>query len=113
MRLQREGDQLAAAGLSGATTFDVFADGACRWTAQSGSAWVTLTEGGSGTGNGVISYFVQPNPSPEPRVAVIQVGIRAFAVNQIGRDPSTDQSNGDGGGDGGTGGGGSSGGDSG
>ena len=114
LTLPRTGDQIPGTGLSGATTFVVPADPQCACTAQSDALWLTLTAGASGTGNGVISYFVQPNPSVVFRSAAIAVGPGTFTVDQFGQDTSGLSTN-DGGGDGGGGGGdgGSSGGDSG
>ena len=114
LTLPRTGDQIPGTGLSGATTFVVQADPQCAWTAQSDASWLTLTAGGSGTGNGAVSYFVQPNPSVAFRSAAIAVGPGTFTVDQFGQDTAGLGTN-DGGGDGGGGGGdgGSSGGDSG
>ena len=107
INLQREGDQIPATGLSGSTTFLVYADTQCAWAAQSSASWLTLTAGASGTGNGAVSYFVQPNPDVSFRTATIAIGAAAFTVDQFGQDAATEQQNNDGGGDGGGGGGGS------
>ena len=83
------------------------------WVARN-PAFLLAATGASGTGNGAISYFVQPNPSVVFRSAAIAVGPGTFTVDQFGQDtsgPSTNDGGGDGGGGGG--GGGSSGGDSG
>jgi hypothetical protein len=107
LRLQRDGDQIPASGLSGETTFSVYADSECAWTAESDFYWVTVTSGASGRGNGAVSYaLIQRNADIFVRTATITVGTRPFTVNQLGQDPSEGQSFNDGGGDGGGGGGG-------
>jgi hypothetical protein len=110
LRLQREGDQTPAAGLSGATSVAVFADGQCSWSAQSVAPWITLTAGGGGNGNGTVSYIAQPNADTQARSTTISVGDKRFVINQLGKEADGGAGAGsDGGGDSG----GASGGDSG
>jgi hypothetical protein len=110
LRLQREGDQGPATGLSGPTSVGVFADGQCGWIAAADAPWITLTSGAAGNGNGTIGYMTQPNPNNDSRTATINVGDKAFSVIQYGQATAQGQGGGsDGGGDSG----GSSGGDSG
>ncbi len=109
LRLQREGDQTPAAGLTGPTSVGVLADGQCGWTAQANAQWVTLTAGGGGNGNGTVSYVAQPNDSSDARSAMIMVNEKQFVVNQLGNGTNPQSGGSDGGGDSG----GSSGGDSG
>ncbi|MBK9608607.1 MAG: hypothetical protein IPO58_20020 [Betaproteobacteria bacterium] len=113
LRLQRAGDQMPAAGLTGPTSVGVLADPQCGWVAQSDAPWITLTAGAAGSGNGTISYMAEPN-SFDVRSALIKVGAESFSVNQLGSgtDPGTG-GGGDGGGDSGGSSGGDSGGDSG
>jgi hypothetical protein len=49
IRLQRDGDQMSAAGLSGDSSVAVLADSVCVWTSQSTAPWLTVTGGGSAT----------------------------------------------------------------
>ena len=35
--------------------------GSCAWTAASNAAWITITAGASGTGNGSVSHNVAAN----------------------------------------------------
>jgi alpha-tubulin suppressor-like RCC1 family protein len=109
MQLQREGDQVAPTGVSGAVGVDVIADGDCRWQARSNVEWVTLTAGGGGNGNGVVRYLVAANPMLQARQGTITIGEKVFTVNQTANP--VEPGNSDGGGDGS--GGGSSGGGSG
>ncbi len=56
-------------------------DSSCGWTAVSNAAWLTVTGGGSGSGNGTISYTVAANAGPA-RNATITVGGQVFNVDQ-------------------------------
>ena len=56
----------------------------CPWTATSNSAWVTITEGASGSGNGTVRYTVSANTSAVARRAIITVGNLTHTINQIG-----------------------------
>ncbi|MBP8297721.1 MAG: hypothetical protein KAX84_16535, partial [Burkholderiales bacterium] len=114
LRLQREGDQTPAQGLTGATSVGVFADGQCGWSALSDATWISLTAGGAGNGNGTVSYVAQPNADTQVRSATIAVGEKVFVVNQLGQEAgSCATCSSDGGGDSGGGSGGDSGGSSG
>ncbi len=69
-----------ASGSSGAIT--VAGSIACSWTATSGVPWITVTAGGSGTGNGTIQYTVAANTSSALRSGVISIAGRTFTVTQ-------------------------------
>jgi hypothetical protein len=109
LRLQRDGDQIAATGLSGESAVAVFADAVGNWSAQSDSPWLSVTAGGVGNGNGTIRYAVQPNNAPALRIGTIATGGKSFTVTQQGGDVSVQHSGSDSGGD--TSGGGGGGGD--
>ena len=109
MKLQRAGDQMTAAGLSGPTSVGVLANRDCGWVAQANAPWITLTAGASGKGNGTISYMTQSNDA-DARSALITIGDKYFSVNELGVETTPPPGGSDGGGDSG---GGSSGGDSG
>lgn len=53
----------------------------CAWTATSNAAWITVTAGASGTGNGTVSYLVSPNTGAA-RSGTITIGGQTFTVNQ-------------------------------
>jgi hypothetical protein len=56
---------------------------ACGWTASSSAAWVVITGGATGAGNGVVIFNVAANPAGNPtRVATISVGGLSFTVIQ-------------------------------
>ncbi len=56
---------------------------ACAWTATSDSAWITITSGASGTGNGAVNYTVAAN-TVQPRSGTITAGGQAHSVTQSG-----------------------------
>ncbi len=60
--------------------------GACAWTAASNAAWIRVTSsnGGSGSGNGQLSYALDANPSVTARVGTVTVAGRSLVVNQAG-----------------------------
>ncbi len=79
------------AGGSGSVT--VTAPPCCAWTAVANDAWITVTGGASGTGNGTVSYSVAAN-SGAARSGTITVGGQTFTVTQAapcsyGIDPSS------------------------
>ncbi|MBK7469500.1 MAG: BACON domain-containing protein [Betaproteobacteria bacterium] len=104
---------MSAAGLSGDSSVAVLADSVCVWTSQSTAPWLTVTGGGSATGNGTLTYAVQANSDPQMRIGNIAVGGKTFTVTQQGSDVSTHNGGSDSGGDSSGGGGGDSGGSSG
>jgi hypothetical protein len=55
---------------------------ACTWTATSNAPWVSITAGGSGTGNGTIQYTVAPNTTTTERTGIITVAGRTFTITQ-------------------------------
>ena len=69
-----------AAGGTGA--IDVSAPAHCGWTATSGADWLVLTAGDRGTGNGTITYTVEPNAGAALRSAPISVGGSIHTVSQ-------------------------------
>ena len=111
LELERAGDQVPGYGLSGPTSVGVLADAQCGWVAQTSAPFVSLTAGAAGTGNGTISFIVQPNDG-DARSALITVGSKTFSINQLGYG-TIPAGGSDGGGDSGGSSGGSSGGGSG
>jgi hypothetical protein len=77
--------QASAAG--GAATVAVTADSSCAWTTTSDVSWLTVTSGGSGTGNGTVSYSVASNSGPV-RTGSLTIGGRSFIVTQQGSGPA-------------------------
>ncbi len=54
---------------------------ACSWTAISNAAWITVTSGSGGTGNGNVAYSVAANPGLA-RTGTITVASQTFTVSQ-------------------------------
>jgi uncharacterized protein (TIGR03437 family) len=66
----------------GTGIFTVTTGTACPWSAESTVDWVTITAGGSGAGNGTVTYAVAANLRNEPRTTAIAVGNTAFLLSQ-------------------------------
>jgi Putative binding domain, N-terminal/Viral BACON domain len=62
----------------------VTAGSGCAWTSSSSSGWLTVTSGGSGTGNGTVNYSVAANTSSAARSATLRIGTATFTVTQGG-----------------------------
>jgi hypothetical protein len=73
----------------GTGTVSVSTQSTCPWTASSGSSWLTITSGGSGTGNGTVQYSVAANTSASSRTASSTIAKSVFTVNQAGAYSST------------------------
>jgi hypothetical protein len=69
---------------SGAETgsVSVTAPSGCNWTATSNAAWITLTSGNSGKGDGTVTYSVAANNTTSPRNGTLTIAERTFTVNQ-------------------------------
>ena len=63
-------------------TVDVAALGSCAWTATSSAPWVTITSGGSGSGNGTVGYSVASNTTTSPRTGTLTIGGQPFTITQ-------------------------------
>jgi hypothetical protein len=53
----------------------------CTWSAASNDGWLRVTGGGSGSGDGTVSFSVDANPGPT-RIGSISAGGRALTVTQ-------------------------------
>jgi hypothetical protein len=53
----------------------------CSWTAVSQDSWITVTAGGSGSGNGTVTYSVAANPGAA-RKGTIRIAGKTFTVQQ-------------------------------
>ena len=74
----------AAGGIGGIT---VTATTGCPWTAVSNAAFVQITAGSSGNGNGVVSFTVAANPNTTGRAGTLTVAALTFTVTQDGTAP--------------------------
>jgi hypothetical protein len=69
----------------GAGSVSVAAADTCEWTAMSNAHWITVTSGGSGTGNGTAEYSVAANPAVNvSRSGTISVPGQLHTVTQSG-----------------------------
>jgi len=53
----------------------------CAWTAVSNDAWITVTGGASGTGNGTVNYSVGANAGSQ-RLGTVTIAGQTFSVTQ-------------------------------
>jgi len=65
----------------GTGTIVVACDAGYSWTATKNVAWITITGGSSGTGNGTVSYSVAPN-SGASRSGAITIDGKNFTIAQ-------------------------------
>ncbi|MEW6128598.1 MAG: BACON domain-containing carbohydrate-binding protein [Acidobacteriota bacterium] len=70
----------------GSGTVSVTVAQGCAWTAVSNDAWITVTSGASGNGNGTVGYSVAAKTDPGPRTGTITIADQTFTVNQSGTD---------------------------
>src|SRR5262245_10706327 len=56
----------------------------CAWTATSNDSWITVTSGGSGSGNGTVNYSVAANTGTTARTGTITAAGKTFTVTQAG-----------------------------
>ncbi|HXI94070.1 MAG TPA: C25 family cysteine peptidase, partial [Blastocatellia bacterium] len=55
----------------------------CSWIAVSNNAWINITGGSPGNGNGTVTYNVASNPNPGvPRTGTMTIGGQTFTVFQ-------------------------------
>ena len=59
-------------------------DAACSWTATSNASYITVTSGGSGTGNGTVGYSIAANSTTSVRTGSISIGGKLFLIEQLG-----------------------------
>jgi C1A family cysteine protease/methionine-rich copper-binding protein CopC len=73
---------------SGSGSISVTCGESCNWTAASNNAWITITAGSSGTGNGTVSYTVSQNYDSKQRTGTITVADKTFTITQAGLPPT-------------------------
>ncbi|HVN77534.1 MAG TPA: YCF48-related protein, partial [Terriglobia bacterium] len=56
----------------------------CSWTASSNVAWVTVSSGTSGNGNGMVYFSVSSNSSTNLRTGILTVAGQTFTITQAG-----------------------------
>ena len=55
-----------------------------NWTALSDASWITITGGGTGSGNGTVSYIVAANNATTSRSGRLTIAGKTVTVNQAG-----------------------------
>ncbi len=70
---------IGSAGTTGTVSITVATGQNCGWAASTIAAWITITSGGSGQGNGILGYTVAANPGPA-RTGVINVAGRTVTI---------------------------------
>ena len=71
-----------APGGTGAVT--VSADAGCSWTARADASWLSITNGATGTGEGVVSFSATTNTATAARTGSLTVAGRSVSVSQDG-----------------------------
>jgi hypothetical protein len=71
----------AVAATGGTGTVGVTTTSGCAWTATSNTAWLTITSGASGTGNGSVGFSAQSNTGAD-RTGTLTVAGATFTVTQ-------------------------------
>jgi hypothetical protein len=80
--IQPNGQTVGATGGNG--TIDVTTNtSTCAWTAVSNTAWITITNGASGTGSGRVTFTASANPGAS-RTGTISVAGHTFTLSQAG-----------------------------
>ncbi len=74
---------------------------ACKWTASSNAAWITITSGASGTGSGQVNYSVSANTTASSRTGSLTIAGSTFTIDQEAGTPPVTSSGSSGGGGGG------------
>ena len=70
----------------GTAQVTVTAAAGCGWKATSNVAWIAVTAGAEGQGNGSVTYAVTPNNATTARTGTLTVAGRTVTVDQTGED---------------------------
>ncbi len=68
----------------GTGTVNVTTQSDCTWTAASAASWMSITSGGSGTGNGTVGYSIAANTTASSRTAASTFAGLSFTLTQAG-----------------------------
>ena len=66
----------------GAGSIEVGAGPECSWTATSSAAWISISFGSPGAGNGIVGYTVAANTAGQPRSGTIAIANQLFTITQ-------------------------------
>ena len=64
------------------TSVSMSAPAGCTWTATSSAAWMTVTTGASGSGDGVVGLTIAQNTGTSPRTGTVSIGGQTFTLTQ-------------------------------
>jgi hypothetical protein len=78
--IDRNSQSVAVGGTTGVSVA-VSAGAGCGWAATSNAAWITITAGATGSGNGKVTFNVAANTG-SARTGTLTIGGNAFTVNQ-------------------------------
>lgn len=70
--------------IGGSDSLAVTGQSGCAWTASSNDAWINITAGTSGSGNGTVYYTVSINSTSGPRNGTMTIAGNSFTVYQAG-----------------------------
>jgi hypothetical protein len=66
-----------------AATATVSTTSGCPWTATSNATWLSITSGGSGSGNGTVDYSVAANMTTASRNGTLTIAGRTVTITQL------------------------------
>ncbi len=81
LTLSSDSESFGAGGGTGLVNVTTVGTG-CAWSATSQAAWIAISSGATGTGDGVVSYTVAPNPAGAPRSSTLSIGGGQTIVTQ-------------------------------
>lgn len=80
--ISRTSQSFPASGGTGSVS--VTAPSGCSWTARSNVSWITIISGGSGNGNGTVTYSVAAKSTTGSRTGTLTIAGQTFTITQLG-----------------------------
>jgi hypothetical protein len=77
-----ESSHMDTTGGSGAIS--ITAGPTCGWSASASDSWISVTSAPSASGNGSVSFTVEPNNTPSQRTGTITVAGKTYTIMQFG-----------------------------
>lgn len=68
----------------GSSSVNVTTGNGCSWSATPSDPWIHITDSGSGSANGMVSYSIDENDSLNPRSGTIGIGDQFLQITQAG-----------------------------
>jgi len=66
----------------GSVSVSVTTQPGCAWTAASNASWISITSGGSGSGNGTVNYAVTAHAGSTARTGTLSIAGQTVTVTQ-------------------------------